>query len=61
VLRTGHDELSLPEKHSDFYYPKFADPLRGGIRDRAHEACGEAGIEIEHVSKSPIRKAFKSL
>jgi hypothetical protein len=39
-----------------FDYPKFAEPLRDRIRDRAHEVCAEVGIEIEHVSKSHIRK-----
>jgi hypothetical protein len=39
-----------------FDYPKFAEPLRDRVRDRAHEVCAEAGIEIEHVSKSHIRK-----
>ena len=39
-----------------FDYPKFAEPLRDRIRDRAHEVCAAAGIEIEHVSKSHIRK-----
>lgn len=39
-----------------FDYPKFAEPLRDRIRERAHQACAEAGIEIEHVSKSHIRK-----
>jgi hypothetical protein len=39
-----------------FDYPRFAEPLRDRIRERAHQACAEAGIEIEHVSKSSIRK-----
>ena len=39
-----------------FDYPKFAEPLRKRIRDRAHEVRAEAGIQIEHVSRSDIRK-----
>lgn len=39
-----------------FDYPRFAEPLRERIRERAQEACAAAGIEIEHVSKSHIRK-----
>ena len=39
-----------------FDYPKFAEPLRNRIRDRAHEVCVEAGIQIEHVSRCDIRK-----
>lgn len=39
-----------------FDYPKFAEPLLDRIRDRAHEVSAAAGIEIEHVSKSHIRK-----
>ena len=39
-----------------FDYARFAEPLRERIRERAQEACAAAGIEIEHVSKSHIRK-----
>ena len=39
-----------------FDYPRFAEPLRERIRQRALEVCAAAGIEIEHVSKSHIRK-----
>jgi len=39
-----------------FDYPRFAEPLRERIRERAQEVCTAAGIDIEHVSKSHIRK-----
>jgi hypothetical protein len=39
-----------------FDYPRFAEPLRERIRERAQEVCATAGIEMEHVSKSHIRK-----
>ena len=39
-----------------FDYAKFAEPLRERIRDCAQEVSKAAGIEIEHVSKSHIRK-----
>ena len=39
-----------------FDYPRFAEPLRERIRERAQEVCAAASIEIEHVSKSHIRK-----
>ena len=39
-----------------FDYPRFAEPLRERIRQRAQEVCAAAGVEIEHVSKSHIRK-----
>jgi len=39
-----------------FDYPRFAEPLRERIRERAQEVCAATGIEIEHVSKSHIRK-----
>ncbi|WP_028223331.1 hypothetical protein [Paraburkholderia oxyphila] len=39
-----------------FDYAGFAEPLRERIRERAQEVCAAAGIEIEHVSKSHIRK-----
>lgn len=39
-----------------FDYARFAEPLRDRIRARAQEVCAEAGIEIEHLAKSHIRK-----
>src|SRR5712664_1515089 len=39
-----------------FDYAGFAEPLRERIRVRAQEVCAAAGIEIEHVNKSHIRK-----
>ncbi|GHU06076.1 hypothetical protein FACS1894158_11340 [Betaproteobacteria bacterium] len=39
-----------------FDYPRFAEPLRDRIRERARQACADAGMEIEHISKSHIRK-----
>ncbi len=39
-----------------FDYPRFAEPLRDAIRERAQELAASAGIEIEHVRKEHIRK-----
>ncbi|MBE0475474.1 hypothetical protein, partial [Rhodoferax sp.] len=39
-----------------FDYAQFAEPLRERIRACAQEVCKAADIEIEHVSKSHIRK-----
>ena len=39
-----------------FDYAKYFEPLRARIRTRALEVCAGAGIEIEHVNKSHIRK-----
>jgi len=39
-----------------FDYPRFAEPLRDRIRERAQQVCGANGVSIEHVSKSHIRK-----
>lgn len=39
-----------------FDYAQFAEPLRERVRSRALEVCAAAGLEIEHVSKSHIRK-----
>ena len=39
-----------------FDYTQFAEPLRERIRERAQEVCAAAGIQIEHVNKSHIRK-----
>ncbi len=39
-----------------FDYAKFAEPLRERMRDCAQAVNKAAGIEIEHVNKSHIRK-----
>ena len=39
-----------------FDYPRFAEPLRERIRQRAQEVCEANGVRIEHVNKSHIRK-----
>ena len=39
-----------------FDYARFAEPLRDQIRTRATEVCADAGIKIEHVRNSKIRK-----
>ena len=36
-----------------FDYPRFAEPLRDRVRERAAELAGAAGIAIEHIAKSP--------
>ena len=39
-----------------FDYPRFAEPLRNRVRDRAAELASAAGVTIEHIAKSHIRK-----
>ncbi len=39
-----------------FDYQRFAEPLRDAIRNRAQEVAKAAGLEIEHIAKSHIRK-----
>jgi hypothetical protein len=39
-----------------FGYPRFAEPLRDRVRVRAAELARAAGVTIEHVAKSHIRK-----
>jgi len=39
-----------------FDYPRFAEPLRDRIRERAQQVCEAAGVQNEHVNKSHIRK-----
>jgi hypothetical protein len=39
-----------------FDYPAFAATLREQVRERAASLASEAGIEIEHIAKSHIRK-----
>lgn len=39
-----------------FDYPKFAMTLRDQVRERAVSLAAEAGIAIEHIAKSHVRK-----
>ena len=39
-----------------FDYPQFAMTLRDRVRERAASLAAEAGVTIEHVGKSHIRK-----
>jgi hypothetical protein len=39
-----------------FDYPAFAQTLRDQVRDRAAEVAAAAGVTIEHIAKSHIRK-----
>ncbi len=39
-----------------FDYPRFAEPLRDRVRERAASLAAEAGITIEHIGKNHIRK-----
>ena len=39
-----------------FDYPKFAQTLRDRVRDRAATLATEAGVKIEHIGNSHIRK-----
>jgi DNA-binding MarR family transcriptional regulator len=39
-----------------FDYPRFAEPLRDRIRERAQEVAEANGVRIEHVNKSHVRK-----
>ena len=39
-----------------FDYTKFAEPLRDRVREQARTLASEAGITIEHIAKSHIRK-----
>ena len=39
-----------------FDYPRFAEPLRDRVRERAAELAAGAGVSIEHIANSQIRK-----
>src|SRR6201987_2258226 len=39
-----------------FDYAQFAEPLRDRVRNRAAELAKVAGVTIEHIAKSHIRK-----
>jgi hypothetical protein len=39
-----------------FDYPRFAEPLRDRVRDRAAELASAAGVTIEHIAKKHIRR-----
>jgi hypothetical protein len=39
-----------------FDYPRFAEPLRERVRERAAALAAEAGLTIEHIGKKHVRK-----
>ena len=39
-----------------FDYPRFAEPLRDRVRERAAELAAGAAVTIEHIANSQIRK-----
>src|SRR2546423_9831524 len=39
-----------------FDYPQFGSTLRDRVRERAASLAAQAGITIEHIAKSHIRK-----
>ena len=39
-----------------FDYPRFAEPLRDRVRDRAAELSSATGVIIEHIAKNHLRK-----
>lgn len=39
-----------------FDYARFAEPLRERVRDQAASVAAEAGVAIEHITKSHVRK-----
>ena len=39
-----------------FDYPQFAATLRDRVRERAAALAAQAGVAIEHIAKSHIRK-----
>jgi hypothetical protein len=39
-----------------FDYPRFAEPLRDRVRDRATELASTSGVIIEHIAKNHLRK-----
>ena len=56
LLCAGNDGISLARQIRIFDYPRFAEPLRDRVRDRAAELARAAGVTIEHIAKSHIRK-----
>src|SRR6202035_475253 len=39
-----------------FDYPRFAEPLRDRVRERATELANTSGVIIEHIAKNHLRK-----
>jgi len=56
LLCGGNDAVSFARQIQIFDYPRFAEPLRDRVRERAAELAGAGGIAIEHITKSHIRK-----
>src|SRR5439155_13650837 len=56
LLREGNDGFLSARQIRIFDYPRFAEPLRDRVRDRAAELASAAGVTIEHIAKKHIRK-----
>jgi hypothetical protein len=52
----GDDPVSPYRGNRIFDYPRFAMTLRDRVRDRATSLAAEAGVTIEHIAKSHVRK-----
>ena len=53
---TGMTAFLLARQIRIFDYPRFAEPLRDRVRERAAELAAAAGITVEHIANSHIRK-----
>ena len=51
LLCGGNDAVSFARQIQIFDYPRFAEPLRDRVRERAAELAGAAGMAIELVAK----------
>src|SRR5947199_362787 len=58
VLSNAHHLTSYLFKNNIriFDYPKFAEPYRDALKENAERLAGEAGLEIEFIRKSGVRK-----
>jgi hypothetical protein len=56
VLRRGNDEVSLRDRGSHLRLSAVCLELRDRVRERAASLAAQAGITIEHIAKSYIRK-----
>jgi hypothetical protein len=55
-VRTRPHGFGLGSRSGRPSYPRFAEPLRDRVRERAAELASAAGITIEHIAKNHIRK-----
>jgi hypothetical protein len=55
-MRGGMTRFLSARQIQIFDYPRFAEPLRDRVRERAAELAGAGGVAIEHIANQPYQQ-----